>query len=270
GQQVGSHQGGFDPFYFNISKYHKKGKTQEIAIREWNPTDEGPQPRGKQVKNPEGTWYTPVTGIWQTVWLENVPKTYIAHTKQTPDVDKKSLTFYAQVEGSQSGDQIKVLALDGDKVLAEQTVTAGSEANLSIPGVELWSPSNPKLYDLRVSVLRKGRVIDETTSYFAMRKISMAKDGKGIQRLMLNNEFVFQYGPLDQGWWPDGLYTAPTDEALLFDIVKTKEMGFNMIRKHIKVEPARWYRYCDSLGLLVWQDMPSGDLGGNRWDNHPG
>ncbi|MGK9128066.1 beta-galactosidase [Olivibacter sp. SA151] len=270
GQQVGSHQGGFDPFYFNISKYLKKGKTQEIAIRVWDPTDEGPQPRGKQVKNPEGIWYTPVTGIWQTVWLENVPKTYIAHTKQTPDVDKKSLTFYAQVEGSQSGDQVKVLALDGDKVLAEQTVTAGSEANLSIPGVELWSPSNPKLYDLRVSVLRKGRVIDETTSYFAMRKISMAKDGKGIQRLMLNNEFVFQYGPLDQGWWPDGLYTAPTEEALLFDIVKTKEMGFNTIRKHIKVEPARWYRYCDSLGLLVWQDMPSGDLGGNRWDNHPG
>src|SRR5690606_30336744 len=119
-------------------------------------------------------------------------------------------------------------------------------------------------------VLRKGKVLDEVSSYFAMRKISMQKGTDGIQRMLLNNQFVFQYGPLDQGWWPDGLYTAPTDEALLFDIVKTKEMGFNMIRKHIKVEPARWYRHCDSIGVLVWQDMPSGDLGGNVWDSRPG
>ncbi len=134
---------------------------------------------------------------------------------------------------------------------------------------ELWSPSNPHLYDLKITVLRKGKVVDEVNSYFAMRKISIAPDKNGIQRMMLNNQFVFQYGPLDQGWWPDGLYTAPTDDALKFDIVKTKEMGFNMIRKHIKVEPARWYRYCDELGMLVWQDMPSGDLG-NRWENRPG
>src|SRR5690606_36108216 len=126
------------------------------------------------------------------------------------------------------------------------------------------------LYDLKVAVLRNGKVVDEISSYFAMRKISMAKDANGIQRMLLNNEFVFQYGPLDQGWWPDGLYTPPTDEALHFDVEKTKAMGFNMIRKHIKVEPARWYYHCDQLGMLVWQDMPSGDLGGNHWDMRPG
>ncbi|HLT41464.1 MAG TPA: glycoside hydrolase family 2 TIM barrel-domain containing protein, partial [Sphingobacteriaceae bacterium] len=134
----------------------------------------------------------------------------------------------------------------------------------------LWSPSNPFLYDLKVALVRNGKVIDEVSSYFAMRKISMGKDSQGIQRMLLNNEFLFQYGPLDQGWWRDGLYTAPTDEALRFDVEKTKEMCFNMIRKHIKVEPARWYYHCDQLGILVWQDMPSGDLGGNAWDMRPG
>lgn len=270
GTKVGSHEGGFDPFSFDITAHLKKGKKQEIALRVWDPTDEGPQPRGKQVKNPEGIWYTPVTGIWQTVWLESVPKTYIASTKQTPDVDKKSLKFTADIVGSQAGDQVKVVALDKGKVVSEQTVAPGAEATLAIADAKLWSPSNPHLYDLQVSLLRKGKEVDKVESYFAMRKISMEKDTKGVQRMLLNNEFVFQYGPLDQGWWPDGLYTAPTDEALLFDVVKTKEMGFNMIRKHIKVEPARWYRHCDSLGILVWQDMPSGDLGGNHWDNRVG
>ncbi|GAA4801604.1 glycoside hydrolase family 2 TIM barrel-domain containing protein [Olivibacter ginsenosidimutans] len=270
GEKVGTHEGGFDPFSFDITKQLKKGKKQEITLSVWDPTDDGPQPRGKQVKSPEGIWYTPVTGIWQTVWLESVPKTYIAHTKQTPDVDQQSLKFSAAVEGSQAGDQLKVVALDGDQVVSEQTIAVDAEASLSIPNAKLWSTTNPYRYNLQVSLLRKGKVLDQVSSYFAMRKISMQKDSKGVQRLFLNNQFTFQYGPLDQGWWPDGLYTAPTDEALLFDIVKTKEMGFNMIRKHIKVEPARWYHYCDSVGILVWQDMPSGDLGGNRWDNHPG
>lgn len=270
GTKVGSHEGGFVPFYFDITEHLKKGNKQDIALRVWDPTDDGPQPRGKQVKKPEGIWYTPVTGIWQTVWLESVPKTYIAHTKQTPDIDQQVLKFSATLEGTQAGDQLKIVALDGGNVVNEQTVDAGAEATLQLANAKLWSPKNPFLYDLKVSLIRKGKVIDEVSSYFAMRKISMEKDNKGIQRMLLNNEFVFQYGPLDQGWWPDGLFTAPTDEALLFDIVKTKEMGFNMIRKHIKVEPARWYRHCDSLGLLVWQDMPSGDLGGNRWDMRPG
>ncbi len=172
------------------------------------------------------------------------------------------------VQNAQPGDQVRISALDGTQLVAEQSfdVNGGS---LNIPNPKLWSPSDPFLYDLKIAVIRKGKVVDEIKSYFAMRKISMAPDEHGIQRMLLNNKFVFHFGPLDQGWWPDGLYTAPTDEALRFDIEKTKEMGFNMIRKHVKVEPARWYYHCDKLGMLVWQDMPSGDMG-NRWDSRPG
>jgi beta-galactosidase/beta-glucuronidase len=270
GKEVGTHQGGYDPFSMDITNALKKGTKQDIAIRVWDPSDDGPQPRGKQIKNPHGIWYTPVTGIWQTVWLEAVPKTYIAETKQTPDTDKKSLAVSAKVENVQPGDQLLVSAWDGTTKVAEQTVDAGNtEVSLAIANPKLWSPSNAFLYDLKFAILRKGKVIDEVKSYFAMRKISMKADKQGMQRMLLNDQFVFQYGPLDQGWWPDGLYTAPTDEALKFDIEKTKEMGFNMIRKHVKVEPARWYYHCDQLGMLVWQDMPSGDLG-NRWESRPG
>jgi beta-galactosidase/beta-glucuronidase len=269
GQKVGSHEGGYDPFSFDITQYLNRGNRQEIAVSVWDPTDEGPQARGKQVRNPEGIWYTPVTGIWQTVWLESVPQTYIASTRQTPDIDQNSLTLTAEVENTQANDQLRVSAWDGNNKVAEQTVGAGSEVALQINNPKLWSPDKPFLYDLRVAVVRNGRVVDQVESYFGMRKISMEPDANGIQRMLLNNEFVFQYGPLDQGWWPDGLYTAPTEEALLFDIEKTKEMGFNMIRKHVKVEPARWYYHCDRMGMLVWQDMPSGDLG-NRWNNRPG
>ncbi|MEO5593511.1 MAG: sugar-binding domain-containing protein [Chitinophagaceae bacterium] len=268
-KKAGTHQGGYDPFSFDITPYLNKKGEQQISVRVWDPSDEGPQPRGKQVNKPNGIWYTPVTGIWQTVWLEAVPKTYITATKQTPDTDKKSVHVAAQIENLLEGDQLIFSAWKGNQKITEQTTAAADEASLSIPDPELWSPQHPFLYDLKIAVSRKGKIIDEVTSYFAMRKISMAADNNGIQRMMLNNQFVFQYGPLDQGWWPDGLYTAPTDEALKFDIEKTKEMGFNMIRKHVKVEPARWYHYCDQLGILVWQDMPSGDLG-NRWESRPG
>ncbi|GAA4399702.1 glycoside hydrolase family 2 TIM barrel-domain containing protein [Nibrella viscosa] len=269
GQKVGSHQGGYDPFSFNITPYLKKGNQQEITVRVWDPTSEGPQPRGKQIKNPHGIWYTPVTGIWQTVWLEAVPKTYIASTRQTPDLDKQTLTITAQLQNVQPTDRLRITALDGTRKVAEQEVDAGATATLPITEPKLWSPENPFLYDLSVAVVRNGKVVDEVKSYFAMRKISVQPDNNGILRMLLNNQFVFQFGPLDQGWWPDGLYTAPTDEALRFDVEKTKEMGFNMIRKHVKVEPARWYYHCDKLGMLVWQDMPSGDLG-NRWNARPG
>ena len=269
GKSIGIHEGGYDPFSFDITTAINKKGTQHIAIRVWDPTDEGPQPRGKQEKRPNGIWYTPVTGIWQTVWLEAVPNTYIASTKQTPDIDKQQLTVQAKMENIMPGDEVLVSAWNGKDKITEQTIQAGSEAVLSIANPKLWSPQNPFLYDLKVTVMRKGKMIDEVKSYFAMRKISMAPDNNGIQRMLLNNQFTFQYGPLDQGWWPDGLYTAPTDEALKFDIEKTKEMGFNLIRKHVKVEPARWYHYCDEIGMLVWQDMPSGDLG-NRWENRPG
>lgn len=270
GTKVGAHEGGYDPFSFDISAALKKGKQQHIEVRVWDPSDDGPQPRGKQIKNPHGIWYTPVTGIWQTVWLENVPATYIAATVQTPDIDRQTLTVKADVNHLQPGDIVKVVASDGMQTVAEQTWNGDGEITLNINQPKLWSPDQPFLYDLRYSVIRKGKVIDEAGSYFAMRKISEAPDRNGIKRMLLNNEFVFQYGPLDQGWWPDGLYTAPTDKALVYDVEQTKAMGFNMIRKHVKVEPARWYYHCDKLGMLVWQDMPSGDMGGNAWDMRPG
>lgn len=268
GKSVGTHEGGFDPFSFNITPYLKGGK-QDITISVWDPTDDGPQPRGKQVKKPEGIWYTPVTGIWQTVWLEGVARTHIAATKQTPNIDDKTLTISAEVANAQPGDKLKITALDGSTVVDEQTVDANATAVLNIKDPKLWSTTTPFLYDLKVAVIRNNKAVDEVKSYFAMRKISLAPDANGIQRMMLNDKFVFQYGPLDQGWWPDGLYTAPTEEAMIYDIDQLKAMGFNMIRKHIKVEPARYYTYCDKTGMLLWQDMPSGDLG-NGWENRPG
>ncbi|MEP6845034.1 MAG: sugar-binding domain-containing protein [Panacibacter sp.] len=266
GNSVGKHEGGYDPFSIDITEALKKGADQQLAVRVWDPTDDGQQPHGKQVIKPEGIWYTPVTGIWQTVWLEIVPETYIESTRQTPDLNNQNVTVSAVVQNIQPGDEVMISAWKGDKKAAEKT---GTDAILTISNPEVWSPSNPFLYDVKVTVMRKGKVVDEVKSYFAMRRISMAADKNGIQKMMLNNKFLFEFGPLDQGWWPDGLYTAPTDAALKFDIEKTKEMGFNMIRKHIKVEPARWYYYCDVLGMLVWQDMPSGDLG-NRWEPRPG
>jgi hypothetical protein len=266
GTRVGTHEGGYDPFWFDITSFLKSG-SNEIILNVWDPSDDGPQPRGKQVKTPQSIWYTPVTGIWQTVWLEAVPKTYITSLKSIPDIDKGTVTIKVGGNGLKKDDVVRVSALDGAQVVAQQE--GQEEVALNIPNAKLWAPENPFLYDLQVSVVRKGKVIDEVRSYFGMRKISVQPDAKGIQRMMLNNKFVFQYGPLDQGWWPDGLYTAPSDAALKFDIQKTKDMGFNMIRKHVKVEPARWYYHCDKLGILVWQDMPSGDIG-NRWDSRPG
>jgi len=268
GVSVGSHSGGYDPFYFDITSALKKSGAQEIKVVVWDPTDEGPQPRGKQVKAPRGIWYTPVTGIWQTVWLEAVPQTFIESIRLAPDIDKETLTLRANINNVRSGDRLRVSVWDGTQKVAEQESDA-MELSASVPGAKRWSPANPFLYDLRIALVRKGKTIDEVRSYFGMRKISMARDANGFQRMLLNNEILFQYGPLDQGWWPDGLYTAPTDEALKFDIQKTKDMGFNMIRKHVKVEPARWYYHCDRIGMLVWQDMPSGDMG-NRWESRPG
>ncbi|WP_159467602.1 glycoside hydrolase family 2 protein [Dyadobacter sp. 3J3] len=269
GQKAVAHKGGYDPFSIDITSFLVKGNSQDISVRVWDPSSDGPQPRGKQIKNPNSIWYTPVTGIWQTVWLETVPLTYIASTRNTPDIDKGSVVIKSTVKNAQPGDIIKITAFDGTNSVAEKEFSPEEDGILSIKSPKLWSPENPFLYDLKVSLVRKGKVVDEIKSYFAMRKISMKPDQNGIQRMLLNNKFVFQYGPLDQGWWPDGLYTAPTDEALKFDIVKTKEMGFNMIRKHVKVEPATWYNHCDKLGMLVWQDMPSGDLG-NHWEPNPG
>jgi beta-galactosidase/beta-glucuronidase len=268
GRPVGSHSGGYDPFSFDITSSLKKTGSQEIRVVVWDPTDEGPQPRGKQVKTPKSIWYTSVTGIWQTVWLEAVNASYIESIRLTPDADKGTLTLQADAEALQAGDLLRISVWEGTKKVAEGESDQLS-LTVTVPEAKKWSPTNPFLYDLRITLVRKGRTIDEVKSYFGMRKISIGPNASGIQRMLLNNEVLFQYGPLDQGWWPDGLYTAPTDEALKYDIQKTKDLGFNMIRKHVKVEPARWYYYCDRMGIMVWQDMPSGDMG-NRWDSRPG
>jgi beta-galactosidase/beta-glucuronidase len=256
--KIGSHEGGYTPFSFDITPYLKNGN-QEIVVKVWDPSNKGPQPRGKQVTNPEGIWYTPVTGIWQTVWLEPVSKTYVSHIRTTPDIDNSLLSLEAAVQGASYGDILIVKVFDTGKLIKEVKAAVGQQLNINISSPKLWSPESPFLYDLEVSLVRNGETMDLVKSYFALRKISAKRDGDGIVRLQLNNEDYFQFGPLDQGWWPDGLYTAPTDEALVFDIQKTKDFGFNMIRKHVKVEPARWYTHCDRMGVLVWQDMPNGD-----------
>ncbi len=257
GKQVGTHRGGYDPFTFDITDAVKPNGAQEIVVSVWDPTDAGDQPRGKQVLKPNGIWYTAVTGIWQTVWLEPVPDGGITRLQLTPDIDAGTLQVI--VEGLKASDALAVEAVasaDGRQV-ASATGPRGGASKLSIPNAKLWSPESPFVYDLKVTLKRDGQVVDAVKSYFAMRKTSLGKDEKGVLRLCLNNKPLFQYGPLDQGWWPDGLYTAPNDEALKYDIEVTRQLGMNMARKHVKVEPERWYYWCDRLGLLVWQDMPS-------------
>lgn len=257
--KIGTHEGGYTPFSFNITPYLSTGN-QTLTVKVWDPTDAGPQPRGKQVNKPEGIWYTPVTGIWQTVWLEPVAKRHIQHIRTTPDIDKNSITVKAETGGTSYGDIIEITISEGDKKIKSVKTAVNEKIAITLPTPKLWSPESPFLYDLTVKLIsNNGKKADEVSSYFAMRKISSKRDEKGIVRLQLNNKDYFQFGPLDQGWWPDGLYTAPTDEALVYDIKKTKDFGFNMIRKHVKVEPARWYTHCDRMGILVWQDMPNGD-----------
>ena len=264
--KVGSHTGGYTPFSFDITSVLAKG-INTLTVKVWDPTDRGPQPRGKQVSHPEGIWYTPVTGIWQTVWLEPVSEKHIEQIRITPDVDMNVLTVKAALENGKCSDVVSVKVFDGSQLVAEGKSINMEPVEVNMPeDVKLWSPDSPFLYTLKVELIQDGRVIDAVDSYAAMRKFSTRRDANGIVRLELNNEALFQFGPLDQGWWPDGLYTAPTDEALRYDIQKTKDFGYNMIRKHIKVEPARWYTYCDQMGIIVWQDMPSGDRN-PEWQN---
>lgn len=258
GVKIGSHTGGYTPFSFDITPFIN-GKTQQLTVKVWDPSNDGPQPRGKQVKNPEGIWYTPVTGIWQTVWIEPVSKKNITTIKTTPNIDQNMITMKPEVSGASYGDVIEVTIYDGSKAIAAGKTSVGENLELILNNPKLWSPESPFLYKTNVKLISNGKVVDQVKSYFAMRKIASKRDANGILRMQLNNNDYFQYGPLDQGWWPDGLYTAPTDEALQYDIAKTKELGFNMIRKHVKVESDRWYTHCDEMGILVWQDMPSGD-----------
>ena len=260
--KAGSHTGGYTPFSIDITDALKSGENS-LTVRVWDGTDTGFQPRGKQVRKPSGIWYTSVTGIWQTVWLEPVPEQHIRNLRTTPDLDAGCIRVLA--EGVGRGVVEVSLSADGRRVASARAL-AGSEVEIPVPGARLWTPDDPYLYDLEVSLIRDGKTLDRVKSYCAMRKVGVTPGKDGILRLTLNDKPIFMYGPLDQGWWPDGLYTAPTDEALAFDVQKTKDWGFNLIRKHVKVEPARWYYHCDRLGILVWQDMPSGDLHGS-WQN---
>ena len=259
--KVGSHQGGYTPFSFDITPALING-SNTIKVKVWDPTDQGYQPRGKQVNEPHGIWYTPVTGIWQTVWLEPVPEIYIKDVRITPNIDNNRLLVDVTTNLKTSSNKIEVRVKDGNKLVSVGKSINNQQIEIVMPkDVKYWSPNNPHLYELEVVVYEGNKQIDKVESYAAMRKYSMERDDKGIVRLQLNNKDLFHFGPLDQGWWPDGLYTAATDEALAYDIIKTKDLGFNMIRKHVKVEPARWYTHCDRLGIIVWQDMPNGDRG---------
>jgi len=269
GRELGSHRGGYDPFTCDITDALNDTGPQEIILSVWDPTNTGYQPRGKQVKKPGGIWYTAVTGIWQTVWAEPVSETHIKSLKIVTDIDAETACVTAICSLGTIGYSVEAQAKDGWFTKARGKGEAGEEIVLKIKKPKLWSPDSPFLYDLKVTLKNsKGKTVDAVSSYFGMRKISLGKDEKGVTRLFLNNKPLFMFGPLDQGWWPDGLYTAPTDEALRYDIDVLKKLGCNMLRKHVKVEPARLYYWCDKLGLLVWQDMPNGDkhIRGNEPD----
>lgn len=289
GALAGSHMGGFDAFRLDITALLRDGEN-ELVVAVTDPSDTGEQPRGKQVLKPQGIWYTPVSGIWQTVWLEPVPaKLHLAELRLTPDVDAGGLRVAALANEATPDDTyaVRVTASAGGKTVASTTLRVNRETLLPVPNAHLWSPADPFLYDLKAELVRvkdpwpanpqraprfgsherdlyakaevEGAALDTVQSYFGMRKVSLGP-GKvaGQPAILLNGQPLFQHGPLDQGWWPDGLHTPPSDEAMRWEIAWLRESGFNMLRKHIKVEPARYYYHCDKLGMLVWQDMPAG------------
>jgi hypothetical protein len=279
GRSAGGRQGGYDRFSLDITDFLLPQDEQEIVVAVWDPSDRGYQPRGKQVTEPRGIWYTSVTGIWQTVWLEPVPATFIGNYLVVPDVDSAAAVFTvtdgrSKIASGKSVARVRVLLsppeIDKPPQFIEAVGLPGEPITIKFPESappKLWSPDSPHLYSCEIALHEldanapnsRGKQLDQVSGYFGMRKISLGKDADGLVRMMLNGKPLFQYGTLDQGWWPDGLYTAPTDEALKYDIEITKKLGFNTIRKHVKVEPERWYYYCDKLGMLVWQDMPNGD-----------
>ncbi|HTJ78985.1 MAG TPA: AbfB domain-containing protein [Rariglobus sp.] len=263
GRPVGGHKGGYGAFDFDITDKLKQG-TNEVIVGVYAPVDKGRQPVGKQTLVPRGYWYAASSGIWQTVWLEAVPAVHITRLDMTPDVPASTLRLV--VRSSDAGNEtVEAVALAGGREVGRATGIAGAEIALPIANARLWSPDDPFLYDIKVSLKKTAGATDAVSGYFAMRSIGIGKVD-GIMRPLLNGKFVFMIGPLDQGFWPDGNYTAPTDEALRFDLEQEKACGFNTVRKHIKVEPARWYYWADKLGLLVLQDMPSMAPNGVRPD----
>lgn len=256
GQSVGVHKGGYDPFAFDITDALKPEGKQELIVRVYDPTEAGGQPRGKQTTTPGGIMYTPTTGIWQTVWIEPVARKSIESLHIVPDVAAGVVRIAVDASAEAKESRVRVEVFDAGKLVATKDGRAGAELTIRIAKAKLWSPESPFLYDVKVTLLTAGAPADEVTSYFGMRTVSVGEIG-GAKRVLLNGKPIFLFGPLDQGFWPDGIYTAPTDDAIRNDLAQVKAFGFNMVRKHIKVEPYRWYYWADKLGVLVWQDMPS-------------
>jgi hypothetical protein len=257
GKLLGAHKGGYDGFSFDVTEQLKEG-ANELIVGAINSASWNDQVRGKQSNDPRGSYYTAATGIWQSVWLEPVGSTYLKELIVTPDVDGGGLEIRTEAVNAE-GDTVSIEVKDGTTSVAKAQGAAGTLIRVPVPNAKLWSPDNPFLYSLQINLIKNNQVVDSVGSYIGMRKVSIGRDETGKTRLLLNNKAIFQVGVIDQGYWPDGIYTAPTDEALKSDIEAAKKLGFNMIRKHAKVEPARWYYWADKLGMLVWQDMPIGE-----------
>jgi len=258
GREAGQHRGGYARFAFDITDCLHWDRPEEIIVVDTDPT-EGDQPRGKQSLHPQGIFYSSNSGIWQTVWLEPVPDPCVDGLWMTPDLEAKGLRLRVAVNSLADDLQVEALALADGAVAGRVAGPAGADLLLPLNNPKLWSPRSPFLYDLQVTLKKGGQEADRVSSYFGMRKIALLKNAQGIARIIFNGRPLFQIGTLDQGFWPDGIYTAPTDDALRSDLAFLKAGGFNMTRKHVKIEPDRWYYWCDKLGLLVWQDMPSGN-----------
>jgi hypothetical protein len=275
GRLVGEHKGGYDAFKFDITDFLGNNKNHELSLVIWDPSNTGTQTIGKQtLLGLSKGRYTPTSGIYQTVWMEPVADVSIKSLRILPDVDGSAVKVEAALKGWADNNVIRVTAFDKGVEIGSGESTPDKPVKIQIKNPKLWSPDSPFLYDLKVSLLQGDSKVDEVESYFGMRKISLARDENGFMRIQLNNNDIFQFGPLDQGYWPDGLLTPPSDDALKFDVEYLKKIGCNMDRVHIKVQPERFYYYCDKLGILVWQDMISPDSrllrseigGGKAWE----
>ena len=257
-QKVGQHKGGYDPFSFNIGQFLQRGQNN-IIVKVRDPSNTGNQALGKQTLNPGGIYYTAVSGIWQSVWLEPLNDTHIKSFQLFPDIDRKGFYFLPKISNVQNGTQLKLEIFDGKKTVVSRSVSTRDTTFIEMSRIKLWHPDHPFLYDIECKLVNGLKKVDLVKSYFGLRKIEVKKAQDGHHRIFLNNEVYFQNGPLDQGYWPGGLYTPPSDAAIQSEVQTIKDLGFNMLRKHVKVEPDRFYYWCDKIGILVWQDMPNGD-----------
>ena len=266
---IGEHFGGYSEFYFDITKHIKEGNNK-IVLKVWDPSDKGYQPTGKQCLEPHSIWYTPISGIWQTVWLEPVSEQYIKQLEFNNDLDKKEIKINCKLNNDEKL-PVEIKIIYNEKEILQLKGNSSEEIIFKIPEEDFhpWSPNEPNIYTIKLQLFNiNNQIIDSISSYTTIRKVEQKKDENGFNRIYLNNKPLFNMGTLDQGYWPDGLYTPPSEEAMIYDINKLKELGFNTIRKHVKIEPYRYYYHCDKIGILIWQDMPSGDRQNNKWEHH--